>query len=62
MIDYLFEIVDEDSDCCGECFFVECAKDENPWDVIAEYFGNTEIVFIDKYTPAEAEILGYDTY
>jgi hypothetical protein len=42
MIDYLFEIVGEDSDCCGERFFVECAKDENPWDVVAEYFDDEE--------------------
>lgn len=62
MIDYLFEIVGEDSECCGECFFVECAKGENPWGVIAEYFSDEEVVPIGEYTPEEAEILGYDTY
>jgi hypothetical protein len=62
MIDYLFEIVGEDSECCGERFFVECAKDENPWDIVAEYFDDEEVVPIGEYTPEEAEILGYDTY
>ena len=32
------------------------------WDVVAEYFDDEEVVPIGEYTPAEAEILGYDTY
>ena len=61
MIDYLFEIVGEDSDCCGERFFVECAKDENPWDVVAEYFDDEELDKFagrpsDTYGDSEAEL------
>ena len=61
--DYLFEITDEDSDYCGEQFFVECKKGEDPWIVVQMNFCTTEgIELIGKYTPEEAEILGYDTY
>ena len=61
--DYLFEITDEDSDYCGEQFFVECKKNEDPWIVVQMNFCTTKgIELIGEYTPEEAEILGYDTY
>ena len=49
MNDYLFEVVGE------------------AWQTVAENFGtamivNDEIKCIGKYTPEEAEWLGYDTY
>lgn len=67
MNDYLFEVVGEESDLCGEQFFVECDTVAEAWQTVAENFGtamivNDEIKCIGKYTPEEAEWLGYDTY
>ena len=63
LIDYLFENVNEDSDWCGEQFFIECKENEDPWIIVKMNFCTTEdFELIGEYTPEEAEILGYDTY
>ena len=67
MYDFLFEVVSEYSELCGEQFFVECNTVAEAWQTVAEIFGidiiiNEEIKCVGKYTPEEAEILGYDTY
>ena len=62
MIDYLFEIVDEDCENCGEQFFVECETYAEAADIVADNFPFIDVRLIDEYTPEEAEILGYDTY
>lgn len=62
MNDYLFEVVGEESDLCGEQFFVECDTIKEAWDIAIDNFGDEELHYIGKYTPEEAEWLGYDTY
>lgn len=59
--DYLFEFISGDNE--GEQIFVECSNAMNPWDILAEYgWDNSDLNFVNVYTPDEAEILGYDTY
>lgn len=62
MYDFLFAF-NEWSENEGENFFVECESLSKAW-VILEMSGITreECEYIGRYTPEEAEILGYDTY
>ena len=71
--DYLFEIINEDSDLCGERFFVELPlyDDETELDKLGEAEQILEIElncdqydyeYIGFYTEAEADELGYDTF
>ena len=62
MRDFLFTIVGEDSDNCGEQFFVECDTLEDAWQVVHENFENEEVEYICEYHPAIAEAIGLDTY
>ena len=68
MIDYLFEIVGEDSPYCGEEFFVEVDNlyENDPcsiaWEIALENFPDEELKCIGAFPPAIAEALGYDTY
>ena len=65
-IDYLFEVIDEESELCGEVFFVEVLNNEDAlemaWDIACENFPDVELECIGIYTPSMAEVLGYDTY
>ena len=61
MIDYLFEIVDEDSELCGERFFVEREEIYDAWIVAQENFPDEKLELIGAYYPEDAEILGYET-
>lgn len=62
MYDYLFEIVSEDSDCCGEEFFVECDTEAEAWQIAEANFPNEELRYWGKYSIEEAEMMGLDTY
>lgn len=66
LIDYLFEVVGEDSDLCGENFFVEVAMEDDylatAWDIAVENFPNEELECLGSFPPALAEMFGYDTY
>ena len=53
--DYLF--FDEET---GENFFVETDSLASAVEIAREYFD--EPTFVDVYTSAEAEVLGFDTY
>jgi len=47
----------------GEEFFVECATEDEAWEIVEENDlddGNLEIV--QRITPAEAEMIGLDTF
>jgi hypothetical protein len=59
MRDYLFI----DNEVAGE-FFVECETLAEAWEIVYQEFGqNSDVDFTGEvYTPAEAEILGYDTF
>lgn len=65
-IDYLFEVVGEDSDLCGEEFFVEVVMEEDyhstAWEIAIENFPNEELRCLGAYPPELAEAMGYDTY
>ena len=62
MKDYLFEIVDEDSDLCGEQFFVECDTEDEAWWIADANFPDVVLECHGSYSIEEAEIMGLDTY
>ena len=62
MKDYLFEIVDEDSDACGEQFFVECESLREARKIVYENFPDVALKFCGLCSVAEAEMMGLDTY
>ena len=73
--DYLFEVIDEDSDLCGDRFFVEIEFAEGEraathydeavsilCDELNIACDEDHISYIGFYTSDEAEELGYDTF
>lgn len=62
MWDFMFEVIDPDSDLCGEQFFVECDTIEKAFEIANKNFPDGGFECIGKYTPWEAEMLGLDTY
>lgn len=68
-VDYLFEVVGEESEICGEQFLIEvdCDFEEDPlavaWDIACEYFEGEKLeMTLGPISPMLAETLGYDTY
>ena len=65
-IDFLFEITGEDSDLCGERFFVEVKNDSAAFkhaiEIMTENFPYEDWSYLGRYTPDEAECFGYDTF
>ena len=67
-VDYLFEVIGEDSDLCGEQFFVEVdyTYEDDPLavakDIAAENFPDEELACYGPFSPAYAEMCGLDTY
>ena len=64
---YWFEVVGEDSDFCGEEFFVEvgCFEEDplaSAWDVAVSNFPDEELECHGKVSFGFAEMMGYDTY
>ena len=61
---YLFEFVDEDSENCGELFFVELfdVEEKDAIKYALDLFPDEELTFLGEYSVEEAEELGYDTY
>ncbi len=62
MWNYLFEIVSEYSELCGERFFAQCDTKEEAEEIMAENFWGEKVAYIGKYTDEEADMMGYDTY
>ena len=62
MYDFLFEVIGEDSNICGEQFFVECNTLASAREIAKENFPYEELSYCGKYSVEEAEILGLDTY
>lgn len=62
MWNYLFEIVSEYSDLCGEQFFVQCDTLEETDEILGKYFWGERVHYLGKYTDEEAEEIGFDTY
>lgn len=69
-IDYLFEVVGEDSPWCGEEFLVEVCIDNVPeedphsiaWEIATENFPDEELTCHGSMPLWYAETLGLDTY
>lgn len=64
---FWFEVISEDSNLCGEEFFVEVnADEENPCatagNIAAENFPNEELKCLGRVSWAQAEMMGLDTY
>ena len=59
---FWFEVVDEDSENCGEQFFVESDSLEMAWDIAVENWGDTKLDCLGKVSYYFAEMMGYDTY
>ena len=59
---YWFEVVDEESELCGEQFFVESDCIEMAWDIAVESFGGIELTCYGPVSYYFAEMMGYDTY
>ena len=62
MWDFMFEVVGEDSDLCGEQFFVECNTLASAREIAEENFPDEELSYCGRYSVEEAEWLRLDTY
>jgi len=62
MWDFMFEVVGEDSELCGEQFFVECNNLHTAWEIATDTFFNEELDYLGKFSRTEAEEIGLDTY
>jgi len=62
MRDFMFEIIGEDSENCGEQFFVEAEDLEEAWVIAYANFGDEEIGYLGEFSVDEAEDIGLDTY
>lgn len=58
---YWFEVVDEDSELCGEEFFVESDCLDMAWDIAASNF-EEKLKCHGVVSRFFAEMMGYDTY
>lgn len=66
-VTYWFEVIGEDSELCGEAFFVEVNSEEDSpldtaWDIAVENFPDEELTCLGRVSEKFAELLGYDTY
>ena len=62
MWNYLFEIVGEWSEICGEQFFVQCDTRTEADEILSQCFWGEKVKYLGKYTDEEAEMMGLDTY
>jgi len=63
MWNYLFEIVSEWSENCGEQFFIQCNTKEEADELLASCLVEGEHCdYLGRFTDEEAEMMGFDTY
>jgi len=71
MMNYLFEIMGEDSNLCGEQFFVQIDPNafktaskalEQAYKIARKNFDGEEVLVQGIYNDDMAEYLGYDTF
>ena len=62
MWNYLFEVVSEWSENCGEQFFVQCDARKEADEIVSDNFWGDKVKYLGKYTDEEAEMMGFDTY
>ena len=62
MNNYLFEVVSEYSEACGEQFFIQSDNYQEAEEILAQYFWGDEVKYLGRYSDEEAEIMGLDTY
>lgn len=65
-VDFLFKVVDEESELYGEEFFVEVVKEDDylamAWDIAVENFPDVKLECLGSLPPDVAELIGYDTF
>lgn len=60
---YWFEIISEDSEFCGEEFFVEAKTKVEAQKIVCELFPEEKAIkCYGTVTELEAEMMGFDTY
>lgn len=59
---WLFEIIDDESEYCGEEFFVYETDREKAWHVARIYFPFDKMVCRGSFSDYVADMMGYDTY
>ena len=63
---FLFEVIDEESEICGEEFFVEVENEDDPramaWEIAEENFPNIQLKCYGRVSESFAEMMGLDTY
>lgn len=65
---YLFEVIGEDSELCGEQFFVQIDPEttKNPvkqaWETARENFEGETLKLVGVFSDESAEWIGLDTY
>ena len=62
MYDFLFLVTTEDSENCGEHFFVECEDLDTAWKIASNTWIDEELKYLGEYSVDEAEEIGFDTY
>jgi len=67
MLNYLFEVSGEESDLCGEQFFVQVDPDDKSplkkaWKIARENFKGEALILTGLFSDEMAEMLGFDTY
>lgn len=67
MLNYLFEVSGEESDLCGEEFFVQVDPDsksplKEAWKIARENFKGEALILTGLFNDEMAEMLGFDTY
>lgn len=63
-MNFLFEDTNEESELCGEIFFVQCNNLREAFDIIAKEtnFEIENLICLGAFDDDDAEVLGYDTY
>lgn len=59
---FLFEIIDEDSEYCGEEFLVGAKDYHSAREIVNEYFPDIKVRFWHEVSDYEAEMSGLDEY
>lgn len=62
MSDFMFVITTEDSENCGEHFFVECNNLHTAWEIASDTWIGEDLEYLGEYSVNEAEEIGFDTY
>ena len=62
MSNYLFEFEGQESELCGEAFFVQTDSKHKAFIIAESNFPDEPLCYIGKFSDEEAEAMGFDTY